>query len=304
MKNRLIWIIVFFQILTTQAQIEISLRKTFIDSLSNMATISTVFIVDDVKDKVNPASKDGDIHMAGRDHVIALPLVAEIMNAKTEKDVVKFMQGKEHMGSQDLDRSVHMTGAWRIWCEHGGKSEQIQGKPQNRITSTNPDHVFEIHPVTQIDNTDLTQTLFRTRGYKFKDAEDAFRRYDITRCTLKENANGTVTITTNGVGYNYVEFVLQFRTKLEKIEGGYYAQGNVYSLDDEFIASNIRMIFIEGSASCDDALKLGQGSKMRVIGIPRISMGLIKWRLAQKTNRPEVLNWNLPYEMIIVGQKK
>jgi len=38
-----------------------------------------------------------------------------------------------------------------------------------------------------------------------------------------------------------------------------------------------------------------------VVGIPRINLALVAWRAAHAQERPEVLSWNLPYEIIVVG---
>ena len=71
------------------AEISITLNSTFIEKYKNRATIDSTFTVDHSKGKPNPASKDGDMDVAGRDAKnIGTPTVSEIMNAKNHLDAV------------------------------------------------------------------------------------------------------------------------------------------------------------------------------------------------------------------------
>lgn len=45
--------------------------------------------------------------------------------------------------------------------------------------------------------------------------------------------------------------------------------------------------------------KLPEDKTLRVIGIPRISLSLVAWRTANSEKNSELLNWNLPLEMIV-----
>jgi hypothetical protein len=38
-----------------------------------------------------------------------------------------------------------------------------------------------------------------------------------------------------------------------------------------------------------------------LLGIPRIDLALVSYRTRVSDTKPEVLNWNLPYEVIVVG---
>jgi hypothetical protein len=46
---------------------------------------------------------------------------------------------------------------------------------------------------------------------------------------------------------------------------------------------------------------LKKGDRLPVLGTPRIDLALVSWRAKYAKDRPEVLNWNLPYEIIAVG---
>jgi hypothetical protein len=49
-------------------------------------------------------------------------------------------------------------------------------------------------------------------------------------------------------------------------------------------------------------LTMRKGDYMRVTAIPRISLNLVRVRLDRAATEPEVLEWNLPFEMVVVGE--
>ena len=104
-----------------QAQIEITLKNSFIEKFKDRATIDATFTVDKAHKRPNPGAKDGDLHIAGRAPEIGLAIVAEIMNAKDEDSAVNLIHSVE-----GTNKTVKLSGAWRLWCEHGGESKQIQ----------------------------------------------------------------------------------------------------------------------------------------------------------------------------------
>ena len=44
-----------------------------------------------------------------------------------------------------------VTGAWRLWPEHAGGEPQVQGEQLDKFNTTNPDHVFQIHPIASVN---------------------------------------------------------------------------------------------------------------------------------------------------------
>src|SRR5258708_25094541 len=104
------------------AQIQITLSKDCVNKYADRATIDSSFRVD-IASKIHPASQDGDIHVAGTAPESGMIAVAEVMNAKTEKtQAVKVL-----MDAVGSDHGVKITGAWRIWRDHGGNQDYIQG---------------------------------------------------------------------------------------------------------------------------------------------------------------------------------
>jgi hypothetical protein len=278
-------------------QIRITLKNSFIEKYKNRTSIGVTFTVDKAHARANAPSKDGDLHIAGRAPEVRLPIVAEIMNAGQHADWVQTIHDAEGTGNP-----LHMSGAWRIWCEHGGLSDQVQGKTLRAFSTTNPEHVFEIHPVTSIEGVDYTGSLVPIEGYEPKTAEEAFTSYEDKRSRITVNgAKRTTTIETAMAGMNYVEFVMKLTGPPWQVPDGSLVMVEVHDLEGELLIHNRRMVLPKGSAA-EIALRTATvGDEFHVLGMPRINLAILSWRTRNRTSRPEVLTWNLPYEIIIVG---
>src|SRR5262249_16442846 len=147
----LLMIAVLVSPLTCFGDMDLGLRMQFVQQFKDKATITTQFNVDahpDSPHTVGQGSNDGDIHMGGRDTVKLLPMVVEIVNARMESDTLQFLK------QLVLGTPVQVTGMWRIWFEHPGHQPQVQGDSVPAPSDSNPDHVFELHPVTTFGNFD------------------------------------------------------------------------------------------------------------------------------------------------------
>jgi hypothetical protein len=281
--------------------IQITLRRDFIDTYKDRATIEANFLVDKAHPHPNPPAKDGDLHVAGRDpKAIGLATVAEIMNAKFQPKAVDRIHAVE-----GKNKPVRISGAWRIWCEHGGTKAQVQGATLKPFPTTNPDHVFEIHPITRIDDIDLLDSFKPIKGFTTKDAHDAFVNYENLTCKISENeGNKTATLTTHMGGYNYVEFVLELNEDPQPMPGmdGTYVLAQVRDLEGELLVRNRNMVFVKDTAPEAAVLQKKKGGRLHVLGIPRISLKLVDWRLTHKDDPEHPLTWTtLPYEIIVVA---
>ena len=283
--------------LPVRGQIQIILRESFVDSMKHRVTIDTDFDVVKAHARVNSPSKDGDMHVAGWGTHIGLPVVAELMNARDERGAVDLVHAKE-----GRHEPTSMKGAWRIWCEHpGGESTQEQGGDHPPITNTNPDHVFEVHPVTRFGDLDLIGSLKPINGFTYKDAERSFNAYSNVRCKL-EDLGDRIMIGTSGVGYNYVDFQIELADDAPlQVTDGHFAFCKVLDLGGELLVQKMRMAFPAGSAAERELATLQRGGRMHVIGVPRVSLALVDYRLEHGTQSAAMLEWNLPVEMIIVA---
>jgi hypothetical protein len=275
----------------------VTLNTDFVEQLKNRPTIDVAFVVDKAHAHPNPPEKDGDMHVAGRAEQIGLPTVAEIENANEAQSAMSAVHAAEGTG-----RSLAITGVWRIWPEHGGDNEQVQFAPVPRIETTNPPHVFEIHPVTRIGSLDLLAELHPIGGFQAKDAEEAFRAYERTRAHIKPSPDGkTVTISMEMAGFNYVDFIMQLTKREFSVEDGEFVFGKILDRDGDLLVHNRRIVFVKGSHPDEKQRAMQIGDCIHLIGIPRLDLALVSWRVQHAADRPEVLTWNMPYEIVAVG---
>lgn len=277
------------------AEVEIILQDSFIATYANRATIETGFIVDKAHKKPNSPAKDGDMHIAGRDNKAILPMVAEIMNAKEATGAVDRVHDEEGQ-----NHALVVVGAWRLWNEHAGDSVFVQGSAVKKATTTNPDHAFEIHPVTSFDGIDVSDTLHPIAGFQEKDPEKAFTAYENLRSEISHSGSTTSIVSSMG-GYNYVKFQMVLSEKPKRVSDGALAFAEVHDLDGELLVRKRRMVFVGGTPPADAVKSADGGACFVVLGIPRIDLALVKWRVEHAQQRPGVLKWNLPYEIIVAG---
>jgi hypothetical protein len=297
--RRAVWLNPAIFLLTTQASIAddiLELNRSFVEKFKNRLTISATYIVDAAHKRPNPASKDGDMHVAGRAIEIGLATVAEIQNAKDVPDAVNAVKGVEGSG-----RTIPITGVWRIWPEHGGDNSHIQQSgpgPQFQGSGpTNPPHVFEIHPILKIQGQDLSSTLRPIEGFEAKDAEQAFARYERGSFEITPSED-RVRMRMNMVGFNYVKFLMKVRKRFNREEDGEFISAGIYSEEGELVVHDRRVGFVAGTAPDDKQKSVKVGECILVLGIPRIDLALVAWRIQ---HGGDALRWHMPYEIVAVG---
>ena len=218
------------------------------------------------------------------------------MNAKTTKPSVTFIQSIAGTAT-----TTKLTGAWRLWCEHSGGDPQIQGATLEPFDTTNPDHVFEIHPIVMLNGTSLLDSLIPIEGFQTKDAERAFNNYERTDLTIVPGKKTTKLLTEMG-GFNYVEFAVKLNENPTFATGdGRMVFASIHDLQGDLLVRNRRLVFIKDSPPELRVKNLKKGDTLHVLGVPRINLALVSWRSKNFKKRPGALTWNLPYEMIIVG---
>jgi hypothetical protein len=279
----------------------LALSRKFVNQVKDQATIDAKLHVDVHPNKPHTISRsgnDGDIHMAGRADEVRLPLVAEVINAKLEPQALDLLRKTPAGGI------VPVSGIWRIWFEHLGHEDQVQGGKVPIPASSNPDHLFEIHPLTRFGNVDVERSSFvEIQNYHAYDASTAFGFYEANDATLQ--ANSTAILIAAGEGkYNYAEFVLERAGPIVKTPSGdgFMMLANVYDTNDgetPVTSAPRRMVFVKGSEPADQVQQLAMGDRLHVLGIPRVNLSEVASLVAHHgTDDVEV---NLPYEMIVVA---
>lgn len=287
------------------AEITLALTKGFVKKLKDKATISTSLKVDKHHDRPNDIDEDGDIHLAGRDTVVLLPMVVEIVNGKRESDTMQFLL------QTSAGEKVDLTGVWRLWFEHPGSEDQTQGKTVKIPKNSNPDHVFEIHPVTKFGGFDCLDSFVpivdseSDEEFTGHAATKAFPYYDQRKITISRS-NTAIMLTGSRVFYNYTDFFIKLADKPKDVGDGFIVSAAISAtknFSEPLVEGNRRMIFAKGSPPADKVKALGKGDKLRVLGIPRVNLNEV-FLIASGLDIGEEEENPLPYEMIIVAVLK
>lgn len=279
------------------------LQRSFIEKYKHRATIDATFIVDHAHKHPNSPGADGDLHASGRSEAVGLPMVSEVINAADaqQKGVIDAIHA--HEGNTD---AAPISGAWRIWFEHPSIVPQIQFANVPPAGNTNPDHCFEIHPITQYAGDSILSSLHDILGYTAKDAEKAFGNYEKLSATFTF-AEQTVTITGKKVGYNYVKFTAELAGKPEPLDqndsgtsDGQAVLANVMNdAEDDVLVDNVRLIFIAGTQPSDELANAPEGSTLELVALPRIDLNAISAFF--EAGGSGTVTRKLPYEMIVVS---
>lgn len=273
------------------------LKRAFVEKYKDRATIDATFIVDHAHKRPNPPAKDGDMHVAGRSAEVGLPMVAEVVNAAQpgQQNAVKLIHAVEGTGTK-----TKISGVWRFWFEHPA-DQQLQFDSVPPPKNTNPDHSFEIHPVTQFGAEKIPNSLDVIPKFTAHDAKAAFASYEKLQVTLASNPD-SITLQSPKSGFNYVDFNIRLLGKPKALkDGGLQVQADVEQEDGEQLAQKVRMIFVPGSPAAKKLKdeNLGDGDDLHVLGIPRVNLNAIS-TLARTLGTRQVTR-KLPYEMIIVA---
>lgn len=283
----------------------LSLKKDFVNQVKDRATVSTDLRVDvhpKTPHSVGKGAEDGDIHMAGRDNVIKLPLVAEILNARFEKDTMQFL--KQISDGQP----VSVTGVWRVWFEHPGPG-QVQGQTVPVPSTSNPDHVFELHPITQFGTFDCLDSFVEIKNpnvspakvYEAYSATRAFEEYEGLEAAIRATTK-RVFLATTKTGFNYTEFVIELAGKPKDMGDSFMVMARIYDsqdLEEPVVETLHRMVFVKGSPPAVQIQGLKKGDTLHVLGIPRVNLSEVM-AIANKNGGNETIV-PLPYELIIAA---
>jgi len=279
--------------------IEFRINRSFIEKYKDRVSITTTFTVDQAMQ--NPVARifDGDLHMAGRAPEIGLTAVAEIANGASAKHAVDLVHSVEGKGIP-----LKISGVWRIWAEHGGRAKQEQGTPLAAATSNNPGHVFEIHPITRINDIGLLDTFRPVEGYLPGSPRDTFDIYENAECTLAVQPKTVSIITRKGL-YNDVEFLMEI-TDERQIEapGGRFVIASVLDTKGNLLVKRLRMVFAKDSPPEKAVRLLKRGDRLHVYGLPRMDFAEVSRRVRGSRKDPALLVKPLPYEIIIQGVYK
>ena len=277
------------------SEVAITLDNSFIETYKDRVTIDVAMTVGRADTRPHPALVDGDFHVAGNSREIGLAFVAEIQNAAKQKEASDLVRAAEAAGDP-----IDVAGVWRLWVEHAGEADEVQGEGAAAET-TNPEHVFEIHPVVRLSGLDLLASLRPVRGYRPGTADLVFRGLERIPCRISPGEK-TTTIVAPGTRLNDVEFVLEVGNEPPRVVAdGRFVAAAVLDRKGTLLAKSVRMVFVKDSPAEQLVRALPAGGRLHVFGLPRISLNEIASRVAGSRERPELLSLGLPYEIIVSG---
>jgi hypothetical protein len=294
--------LVVFTFCSSASAAEVILKTKWIEDHKNRVTVSSEFPVqiDKAHQHPNPVGEgaaDGDLHMAGRAPAIGLPMVAEIVNGiiAANKDVLADVKAAVASG-----QAVKMNGVWRLWFEHPSAQPQTQGQTVSVPKNTNPDHSFEIHPVTHFGARSLNDDFVPIDGYTAHPAATSFQHYESQVFTVTKNATFT-SIVAKKAGYNYADFVLVAAgLPKQSADGGWVILATVQDVTGHVLVTTPRrMVAAPGTRPANAVSKLKSGDRLHVIAIPRVNLERL---MAEATKTPgKAVSVKGAYEMILVG---
>ncbi len=280
-------------------EIQIEINKSFIEKYSDRVSITATFTVD--KAVQNPVARifDGDFHLAGRAPEIALPVVAEIANGASAKKASDPVHRAEGTG-----KPLKISGVWRIWPEHAGRAKEEQGKPLDAATSSNPGHIFEIHPVTRVNDIEILDTFRPVEGYMPGDARDTLEAYGKVPCKITVTPKTISLVTRKGL-YNDIEFIMEIADGRQiEAPGGRFVIASARDLKGNLIVQRLRMVFAKGTPPEKKVRLLKREDRLHVYGLPRVDFAEVSRRVRSSQTDPALLVKPLPYEIIIQGVYK
>lgn len=268
------------------------LKTSWLQAHKNLVTATSSCRIDTVHKTVNgikSGGDDGDLHMACRCDDVGLPMVAEIVNAA--------MFSSAATSARTASRTktpTQITGVWRFWLEHPATKPQTQGAKVPVPTDTDPDHSFEIHPITALGTIDLSGSFVPIPGYSPYLAKKAFDYYEQRTFTVSRSGIYTA-IEGTKAKFNYAGFQFTVAGTPQKVADGWFVFANI----DGIPGDPRRMVVPAGTAPAGLVVKAKKGMRYRAVGIPRIDLKRVD---DEVTAHPGV-RWPVTgaYEMILVS---
>lgn len=282
-----------------EPKFEVRLKRAWVQAFADRTSIDARMDVRHSHTQANTVSQggnDGDLHFSGVSPDVGLPFVAEVVNAGLQPQQPRVAQIR---AAAQSSTPLVISGAWRLWFEHPARRQTQGGSDPFTPDNTNPNHSFEVHPISRVDQADVTGSFIPIPGYHAYAATTAFPYFDACSVTVKASHSG-ISIRSKQLRYNYVAFEIELAQPPKRVADGWIALATVLADGDEVAAQGTRrMIFVQGTAAAQTIQHATSGDRFRVLGIPRINLSAV---LALVNTRGTAqFRAQLPYEMIIVG---
>ncbi len=278
------------------AEMSVWIRKDFVNKYRRRVTFEGAFKVDHAQPSVNSIKNDGDIHVVTTCPEVGLPMVSEVMNARLVPDCVQLLQD-----SQGTGNLISFAGVWRLWMEHPGTSQRQFSNNVIDGPVTNPDHVFEIHPLTKVGDFDLLSTIARIKDqdkeYEYHPAEKFVPYFKSQKFNVVKDGD-FVKITGPKAIYNYVGFKFKKLTsEIFEVEDGYFIYASILDKSEKVLERKVRLALVNGTAVANEIKQTAVDRVSEVMATTRISLSTVSYQASHK----KAANRSLPYELVVLG---
>jgi hypothetical protein len=180
--------------------------------------------------------------------------------------------------AKDAAQNHSMTpveGVWRFWLEHPSTKPQTQGGAVPVPANTNPDHSFELHPITSIGAEDLGASFTEIPSFQPYPAKTAFQYYEGRTFTVSRSGAFTSIVGTKAK-YNYAGFTFTVAGTPTHVTDGWFVLATI----DGVVNDPRRMVVADGTPPARLIATAQKGMRYRAAEVYRV----VADRLARRTS--------------------
>ncbi len=300
---RVLSVILFFLVTPSSlSAAEIWLRERVVKKYLNDILVTIQATPDHIGEKARPIKQDCNLHVPLRSNDIKVAILGEIKNAcsQPEKTAATYWSSKlKPMEGQIIEAK----GVLRVWLEHpplGGK-RQCECDPLPRYTNSTPNHMVQLHPLTQLGNISFLEMTRGVQkgdipyiGYRGGKLPSTLNRKRISIRRVSKAGETYIVIRGSRTGYSHWTLLAVVMSTAEKRKDGHAFDVAVVHRDG-FMERNLRALTIKGTAADKSTESLEVNDEVVLFGIMRLDLALIEKKAGQK--------WKtipMPYELIVL----
>ncbi|MBC8138682.1 MAG: hypothetical protein H8F28_22610 [Fibrella sp.] len=303
------------------------IRRDTLDKLAGRITMDAKLRVAGVE--THSPSGDGEAHIGG-----------VTLDPATEQDfgfatVAELLQAGKYNGRNRLlaylrarvgGDPIAVSGVWRFWSEHGrdlnaqGEARFEQGiypPPSAWSKPSNPNHIFEIHPLTSLTLADgvvinLRDDFVFQEGYAAlgdeKRTHRAFRLFPKIDCKITVLGD-LIKIVSTPHHYNFLQFKARITAPpISAIDGSFWT-ADVFDQNGAGLitggvatstplARGVRLAVTGGTPVAQSFASVTPGQTVKLVAFPRVNLEAVQ-RIADGLPNGATFEGQLPYELIV-----
>ncbi len=285
---------------------EIWLRERVVKKHRHDILVTIRATPEHIGEKARPIEKDCNLHVPLRSKDIRVAILGGIKNAcsQPERTPANYWSRKlKPLEGQVLEAE----GVLRVWLEHppqGGK-RQCECDPLPRYTSSTPDHMVQLHPLTRLGGISF---LEMTRGVQKRDIPfighrggklpSTLNRRKISIRRVDKEGEPYIAVKGSRTGFSHWTLLAVVMSVAEKRKDGHVFDVAVVHRDG-FMERNLRALTIMGTTADKSAGSLEVNDEVVLFGIMRLNLDVIERKAG-----PKWKSIPMPYELIVLDIMK